>query len=288
MPSPVSPTALHRWLARELRRLREARGMAQGAAARACGWSGARLSYLETGQRPVVAADLDVLLPLYDVPEAEREPYYDAVNKAKQAGWWERFDYLVEDRVSVYIGLEQGASRIRTFEPLVVPGILQTADYARDIMSGGLRRRGGREVDRLVELRIERQAILTRAKEPTELDAVIDESVLHRSTATPDVLGRQLRHLADMAALPHITLQVLPLEGGVQSFVNGPFSILSFPSDRPDPMVYLEHRGGALWLEEFDAVERYALAFDGLADMALDPEMSLATVREAAERQPSK
>jgi hypothetical protein len=262
--------------------------MAQGTAARECGWSGARLSYLETGQRPVVATDLDVLLPLYGVPEAEREPYYDAVNKARQEGWWERFDYLVADWFPVYVGLEQGASRIRTFEPLVVPGILQIADYARDIMRGGLRRRGGREVDRLVELRIERQAILTRGKEPTELDAIIDESVLHRSTATPGVLGAQLKHLADMAALPHVTLRVLPLETGVQSFATGPFAILSFPSDRPEPMVYLEHRGGALWLEEFDAVERYTLAFDSLADMALAPKKSLATLREAAERQSGK
>jgi transcriptional regulator with XRE-family HTH domain len=286
MPTPASPTALHHWLARELRRLREARRMTQGAAARACGWSGARLSYLETGQRPVVAADLDVLLPLYGVPEAERAPYYDAVNEAKDAGWWERFDYLVEDWAPVYIGLEQGASRIRTFEPLLVPGILQIADYARDIMRGGLRRRAGREVDRLVELRIERQIILTRGKESTELDAIIDESVLHRSTPTPGVLGPQLRHLADMATLPHVTLRLLPLEGGVQSFAAGPFSILSFPADRPEPMVYLEHLGGAVWLEEFEAVERYNLAFDGLADVALGPEVSLATVREAAERQP--
>lgn len=284
MVTRESPTAWRRWLALELRRLREARGLAQKDAARECGWSGARLSYLETGQQQPVDDDLDKLLALYEVPEKDRVAYYGAVKRSQDEGWWERYDHLVGDWVPIYVGLEQGAAEIRSYEPLLVPGILQTEEYAIAIMRGGLRRRSGREVSRLVELRIARQAILTRSEQPTDLDLVLDESVLLRSPKEPGVLARQLEHLAQMAQLPNVTLRVLPLERGVQSFSVGPFSILSFPADQPDPIVYLEHRGGALYLEGFDEIERYALAFEGLADMALDPKASLATVREMAER----
>ncbi|HMG42593.1 MAG TPA: helix-turn-helix transcriptional regulator [Acidimicrobiales bacterium] len=284
MATPESPTASRRWLASELRRLREARGLAQKDAARECGWSGARLSYLETSQRPVTDDDLDKLLPLYDLPEADREPLYAAVRKAQEEGWWERFEHLVGAWLPIYVGLEQGAAAIRSYEPLLVPGILQTEEYCRAIMSGGLRRRSRREIDRLVELRTTRKAILTREEEPTKLDAVIDEGVLLRSPVEPGVLAPQLEHLAEMATLPNVTVRVVPFERGVHSFSTGPFSILSFPLNRPDPVVYLEHIDEGLWLEDFDAIERYALAFDGLADLALDREASLATMRETAER----
>ncbi|MGH9210557.1 MAG: helix-turn-helix domain-containing protein [Acidimicrobiales bacterium] len=284
MATPASPAAWRRWLASELRRLREDRGLAQKDAARECGWSGARLSYLENGQRPVVSDDLDKLLALYKVPDADRSAYYAAVESAQAEGWWERFEHLLAPWLPRYLGLEQGAVEIRTFEPLVVPGILQIADYATAIMQGGLRRRSGREIERLVELRLRRQDILTRPDDPMRLDVVLDESVLHRSPIQPGVLARQLEHVADMGELDNVAIRVLPLERGLQAFSVGPFSILSFPADQPDPLVYLEHRGGALWLEDFDAIERYALAFDGLAELAFDPQVSLAMVRETAER----
>jgi transcriptional regulator with XRE-family HTH domain len=261
--------------------------MAQRDAASACGWSGARLSYLETGQRPVTADDLAALLPLYEVPESDRAPYYDAVRVSEAEGWWERFDPLLDDLQPMYVGLEQGAAEIRTFEPLLVPGILQVEEYVAAIMRGGLRRRGEREIARLVELRTNRQGILTRTEQPAKLDVVLDQSVLYRSPPRPSgpgALGPQLDHLVDMATRPNVTLRILPFEGGVQAFAMGPFSILYFPKDQPEPMVYIEHRGGAMWFEEFDAIERYALAFDGLASLALDPEASLAMVREAKER----
>jgi len=258
--------------------------MSQRDAAERCGWSGARLSYLETGQRPVLAEDLDVLLPLYDVPKTERQPYYDAVERSQAEGWWGRYEQLIGAWTQKYIGLEQGAAEIRTFEPVVVPGVLQTSGYASALMRSGIRPRSEREVSRLVELRLARQTILTRADEPTRLDAIIDESVLHRSTGDPGVLAAQLEHLARMAKLPNVTLRVLPIEGGLQLFSTGPFAILSFPGDQPEPLVYLENRAGAFWVEEFDSVERFFLGFDGLSKAALDPEASLATVREATER----
>jgi transcriptional regulator with XRE-family HTH domain len=287
MAAPRSPATSRRWLAEQLRKLRENKGLAQKDAAQACGWSGAKLSYLESGQRPVLAEDLVKLLPLYDVPQDQRELFYSAVEDAQSEGWWERFEHLMSDYQPAFIGLEQGSASIRSYEPVLIPGILQTARYAAAIMQSGARRRSAREVERLVEIRTSRQAILTRESAPTQLDVVLDESVLWRSPREEGVLTEQLEHLIAMADLPNVTLHVVPLRHGVQSFSAGPFAILSFPDDQPDPVVHLEHRGGALWIEDFESVERYELVFEGLVDLALDSGASLAMVREAIERQQS-
>lgn len=287
MAAGGSATASRRWLAQELRRLRENNRLSQKDAAQSCGWSGARLSYLETDARPVLAEDLDVLLPLYGVPEADRKEYYEAVSRTKAPGWWERYEHLVPDWAPPYLGFEQGAAKIRTFESLLVPGILQSEGYTAAIMRGGLRRRSEREIARLVELRVARQTILTRPDEPTQLEAIIDESILYRSPGEPDgpgVLGPQLEHLERMAKRPNVTLRIVPFDGGLQSFSTGPFSILSFPADQPDPLVFLEHRGGSLWLDDSDSVARFELAFEGILERALDSRSSLATVRGTIER----
>lgn len=286
MATQGSPATSRRWLAEQLRKFRDARGMAQRDAAKASGWSGARLSYLENGQRPVTRNDLDTLLPLYEVPEERREVFYAAVDDAQVEGWWERFDYLVAGYIPAFVGLEQGAATIRTYEPTLIPGVIQTRRYAQAIMESGVRRRSAREVERLVDFRTSRQAILTRDSSPTRLDMLLDESVLFRSPLRDEsALVEQLGHLITMAERSNVTLRVVPLRHGLQSYSSGPFCILSFPNNEPDPVVYVEHRGGALWLEDFDSVERYELAFEGLTALALDPEASLATAREAIERQ---
>jgi len=285
MATSVSPTVWRRWLALELRRLRGEQGLAQQEAARTCGWSGARLSYLENGQQPPTSEDLDKLLTLYEVPNAERERYYTAVKRSHTSGWWERYEYLIDDWIALYVGLEQGAEEIHSYETLVMPGLLQTPEYITALMQGGLRNRSPREIARLVELRIARQAILTEAAERTKLDVVLDESLLKRSPGDPEVMRGQLAHVLEVAEQPNVTVRVVPLEGGLQTFAPGPFTILMFPWEQPDPgIVFVEYRGGSLYLEEFDEIERYTLAFDGLAEVALDPEASLATVREAMEK----
>jgi hypothetical protein len=259
--------------------------MAQKAAARACKWSGARLSYLENAQQNVVETDLDRLLPLYGVPEAERARFYTAVEQSQTRGWWERYEPVVPDFVAIYVGLEQGASAIRTYEPVAVPGVLQTTEYAATLMRGGLRRRSAREVQRLVELRLGRQRILTREADPVQFAAVIDESVLRRTPRDHKVMVGQLQHLVELAERPNITLRVLPLDAGMQSFAPGPFSILSFPWEQTDPgVVFIEYRDGGVYLEDFEEVERHALAFGELADMAMTPDDSIATIQRT-ERQ---
>jgi transcriptional regulator with XRE-family HTH domain len=285
MATSVSPTVWRRWLALELRRLRREKGLAQQEAARTCGWSGARLSYLENGQQPPSSEDLDKLLVLYDVPVDERERYYTAVKRSHTSGWWERYEYLVDDWIALYVGLEQGAEEIHAFETLAMPGLLQTPEYTAALMRSGLRHRSPREIARLVELRTSRQAILSQGDESTKLDVVLDEALLYRSPVDVGVLRGQLAHVLEMAERPNVTVRILPFEKGLQTYAPGPFTILMFPWEQPDPgIVFVEYRGGSLYLEEFDEIERYTLAFDGLAEQALDPEASLAMVREAMEK----
>jgi transcriptional regulator with XRE-family HTH domain len=287
MVAASSPTVWRRWLALELRRFREESGLAQRDVGRECGWSGARVSYLENAQQALVEDDLDKLLPLYEVPEDDRARYYEAVQRARGKGWWERFDHLVPDWLSLYIGLEQGAASIRQYSPLVVPGLLQTASYTAAIVRGDVRRRTTREVERLAELRTERHGVLTRSEAPVELSAVLDESVLHRSPGDDEVFVNQLEHLIEAASWPNVTVQILPLSRGAQAYAPGAFSILGFPWDKPDSgIVYVEYRGGALYLDEFEDIESHILAFEGLADLALSPEESLATMRDTKERHP--
>lgn len=282
---PSSPTVWRRWLALELRRLREERGIAQKDAGKACGWSGARLSYLENAQQNVGEEDLDKLLPLYGVPDSERDRYYNGVRRSREKGWWERFEHLVPGWASMYVGLEQGAAEIRSFQLLLVPGLLQTPGYAAAVVSNDVRRRSHREIERLVELRTARQAILTRAEEPTRLSVVLDESILTRSPGDSQHMAVQLEHLVEVASWPNVTLRVLPLDRGVHTYAPGTFSIIAFPWEHPDPgIVHVEYRGGALYLDEFEDVESHTLAFDGLVDLALSPDDSIAKMREASER----
>jgi transcriptional regulator with XRE-family HTH domain len=285
MVTTSSPTAWRRWLALELRRLRENSGLAQKEASNRCGFSGARLSYLENAQQNVVESDLDKLLPLYGVPGDDRDRYYEAVRNSRERGWWQRFEPLIPDWLALYIGLEQGAAEIRSFLPLVLPGLLQTPKYAAAVITGDVRRRSQREIARLVELRTTRQRILTRSEDPTRLWAVMDEGVLTRTPEDPHAMIAQLQHLIDIAAYPNITLQVLPRLRGVHSYTPGPFNILIFPWDQPDPnLVYIEYRGGAVYLDEFEDIESHTLAFTGLVEQALSQDDSIAMMRNEIER----
>lgn len=169
-------------------------------------------------------------------------------------GWW-----------SNYVTLEQSATSVRSWEPMLVPGLLQTEQYAAALLRS----------EDLVRRRLDRQGMVTRPGNPVELVAVIDESVLHRPIGGPDVLAAQLRHVAAMAERPNVTVQVLPLDGPTQSIAlgaMGPMIILDFPW--PGGLVYREHRGGATYLDSAHDLETQARAFDQLRELALPPDDS--------------
>jgi transcriptional regulator with XRE-family HTH domain len=280
-----SPTVWRRWLAFELRRLREERGLAQREAGKACGWSGARLSYIENAQQNIVEDDLEKLLPLYEVPESRWPEFHEAARRSREKGWWERYDdRVVPDYLSLYVGLEQGASLIRSVEPLGIPGLLQTADYVAAQLRLDVTPRTEQQIARIVELRMARQDILTRADAPVELSAVIDESTLHRVAGGPGLMADQLTHLLKMAERPNITVRVFPFAAGVVTSLASGYRILSFPGWAEPGVVYIEHREGAIYLDDANDVDGHVLAFEHLVSLALTPEDSMAMVREAAAR----
>src|SRR5580704_7642035 len=202
-----NPTLRGRRLAAELMRHREASGLSREEAARQLEWSTSTIFRIETSRSRPQPGNVKVLLELYGVTGPERDGLIRLAREARQPGWWHSFRDVLPNPYEVYIGLEAGAASIRNFEPIVVPGLLQTEEYARETFRNGPIELDPDGVERLVEVRLARQQILTRDDRP-RLWAVIDEAVIHRTVGGPEVMRRQLRHLADAARQGRTTVQV--------------------------------------------------------------------------------
>ena len=288
MPEMSSPTVWRRWLAFELTRLREEAGLTQKDVATALRCSDGKVSYYETAERTVVVRDLDeVLLPLYNVP-AERWPLYlQAAKDSRQKGWWERYDTTaLPSWFSLYIGLEQGATQLRSYAGLFIPGLLQTTDYADGTFRRATAQHTEDEIEHRVELRLARQAILDRDPDPLRLSVVLDEAALRRAVNGPDVMKVQLLHLAAAAERPHVTIQVVPFTHGYYPGLTGSFQILGFAPPTDPGVVYIEHRGGALYLEQALQIEEHVVAFEHICFRALPPDDSVALIHAIAKEIP--
>src|SRR6266699_7274058 len=175
------------------------------------------------------------LLDLYGVTGSDREGLIQLSREARQPGWWHSFRDVLPNPYEVYIGLETGAVSIRNFEPVVVPGLLQTADYAREIFRNGPIELDPDEVERLLEVRLARQEIFARDDRPRPW-VVIDEAVIHRVVGGVSVMRGQLRHLAESAQQGKTTIQVVSYRAGAHAGAIGAFVILDFP-EATDPAV---------------------------------------------------
>jgi transcriptional regulator with XRE-family HTH domain len=280
------PTVHRRQLGAELRRLRKAAGLSVEAAAKELGCSQPRISRIETGKGGAVAKPTDVrtLCDLYGVTdERQVEMLLRMLSVvSQQRGWWEDFESVLPSGLEVYVGLESDARAERGWEPLLVHGLLQTKEYARAVfLMGGSNR--PHDIDDLVQVRTERQKLLTREGTPLELWAIFDEAVIRRPLGGTTVMRDQLRHLADMTDMPNVTIQVIPLSTGGNPGLGGPFSILEFEDDNDTPVVYVESQAGNLYLEKKPDVRRYTSTFDLLRAMALSPAESATLLCRAAE-----
>ncbi|MFI5960798.1 helix-turn-helix domain-containing protein [Streptomyces asoensis] len=281
-----APTLLKMLVGVQLAGIREDAGLSQEQAARSLGFSPAKLSRIEAGKgrKPPVEADVRALLSLYGTEEHETSVLIRLLRQAGEPGWWQRFDKrLMPEWFDRLVGLQEAATAIRTFEIQYVPGLLQTPAYARAVVERGLPSATSREVERRVELRTRRTELLQRPDAP-RLWAVLDESVLLRVLGGREVMREQLDHLVQMAGLPHVTVQVVPLDVTHASAPAIPVTYLRFAgADLPD-VVYLEQIRSATFLEDRDETEEYRVALDRLADEALDPRESLALLKETADR----
>lgn len=265
------PTVLRMLLGAHLRRLREAAGVTREDA----GWeirsSESKISRMELGRVGFKERDVEDLLTLYSLDDAdERARLLALARDANTPGWWHRFGDVLPNWFQSYLGLEASASLIRTYEIQFVPGLLQTSDYARAVVLLGHGRAPRDEVERRVNLRVTRQDILRR-QHPPQLWAVVDEAVLRRPIGGVAVMRGQLQALIEVTKLPNVRLQIVPFQVGGHAAAGGAFSILRFPEpDLPD-VVYVEQLTSALYLDKRDDVERYVAAMESLCVDAEQP-----------------
>ena len=269
--SAGGPTALRILLGSQLRALREAAGISPDAAGYEIRASRSKISRVEHGRVGFKERDVADLLTLYGITdERQRAHLLTLAQHANSRGWWARYDDVMPDWFVTYVGLEQATSLIRTYELQFVPGLFQTPDYARAVTVLGHRAAPQEEIERRVSLRLKRQEILT-VTDPPRVWAVIDESALRRPLGGQEVMREQLRHLVEVAELPHVTLQVMSFNRGGHSAAGGSFSILRFAQpDLPD-IVYLEQLTGALYLDKIDEVDHYREVINSLSAEAETP-----------------
>ncbi|HEX3590484.1 MAG TPA: helix-turn-helix transcriptional regulator [Pseudonocardiaceae bacterium] len=261
----------------QLRRLREAGDITRERAGDAIRGSESKISRLELGRVSLKERDVADLLTLYGVTDdAERESFLELVRESNHPGWWHRYHDLLPRWFSDYVGLEESASRIQTYEIAFVPGLMQTESYAQAVMRRGLPDADQDEVDRRVGLRLDRQRLLAAPHE-CKLWAVVDEAVLHRTVGGAGVLRDQLEHLLDVTTRPNVTLQVVPFGTG-GSAAESSFTLLRFAEPALPDVVYLEHLSGALYLDKPDDVEIYSKVAQRLAVEAATPDDSRALV----------
>lgn len=270
------PALRRRRLGAELKRCREAAGLTQENVSRHFEWHAAKVTRIETARVAVTPRDVRDLLTLYGVQDEEyREALVALARRSRERTWWT--DYRDVIRPGNFVGLEAGASSMRTWEPIVLPGLLQTEQYIRALMRTGRPTDPPEHIDRRVALRLTRQGRLTAAN-PLEFWAIIDESAVRRVIGGKAAMADQLKHLIDAAQLPNVTLQVLPFDAGEHPFLGGSAVLLEFRETTHLDVVYLEGVAGDYYEEQPSEVARYRESFDRLSAMALDPQGSIAMI----------
>ncbi|WP_218136140.1 helix-turn-helix domain-containing protein [Nonomuraea jiangxiensis] len=274
------PTALRMLVGAELRRLREASEISRDQAGYVIRGSQSKISRLEAGRTSFKPRDVEDLLTLYGVTDtAERAALLALVKQANAPGWWQHYRDVIPEWFEGYLGLEQDASLIRTYEVQFVPGLLQTEDYARAVISRGRENEPEALIERRVAVRIHRQQILT-GPAPCRLWVIVDEAALRRPVGNQAVMRAQLEHLALMAELPHVTVQVIPFSSDAAVAGIGPVTLLRFPQAELADVVYLEHLTGAQYLSKAEAVGPYLGLMNNLGVHASSPPATSAMLRQ--------
>ena len=273
-----SPTARRRRLAIELKKLREDHGLTCNQVGESLDWSGSKVNRMETGQGRVQPSDVDALCRFYNTSDELRELLKGLAKHSKMRGWWHAYGSAVPTWFSVYVGLEQAACSLRTYEAEFVPGLLQTADYARELHRATAQPSPD-DVEQMIAVRMERQALLTGPHAP-DLWAILHESVLRHAIGNRDVMQAQFERLLKMAQLKNITVQVLPFNSGSYP-ATGAYTMLGFPEQEDPDIVYRDGLTDAVYLEQPSDIAQYAKAFDNLRALSLSPQQSSALITEA-------
>lgn len=279
MSNMAGPTVRRIQLGRELKRLREAAGVSRPAAAAAIKCSPSRMGHIEGGRNVLGYAELVVLArDLYRADAATLAVLEELREEASKRGWWSQ--YGLPEWLAGCVGLEYDATSVRSWELELIPGLLQTEQYARTMYSlrGWL---SDKEIDRRVAARLERQQRLV-GPNPLQLTAIVSQAALQRCARHTPVAAAQLQQLVDRAAWPNIELRVLPFDLGLHVGVSGPFSLLSFPDQLLADVAYQEYAVGGHVIEDQEVVSKLAMLFSELRSQALGANESLAMIAELA------
>lgn len=275
----ASPTLRRKTLGIELRRLRSAKDLSVEEIADLLGCSTGKVSHFENGRNAPSKAELMVLMDHYDVPADRRLLLEEIRNEARKRGWWST--YRLPAWFRDYIGLETDASKIRTFEIELIPGLLQTEEYARAINMLGRHIVKPNDVERQVAVRMERQKRLLH-ESPIELTAVISEAALARCASDPTIAANQFDRLIEMSGLANVTLHVLPFDSGLYNSMTGSFTLLDFPPDAWPQTAYQEYAVGGHLVDDRRVVAELCAVFDELRNKSLNESDSVQLIKKHA------
>jgi transcriptional regulator with XRE-family HTH domain len=289
MPEGLSgSTVPRRQLGRYLRDLRGQARLTVKAAAAQLEWSEAKIWRIETGQTSLRSLDVEQMCRVYGAPADLTEALMALARETKARGWWLSYGDVIPEGFDVYIGLEEAASRLCWYESELVPGLLQTEDYARTLITTDNPGVSDEEIERRVQLRIARQALLTRVTAAPDLRVVLNEAILRRPIGDESIMAAQLSRLASVGALPNVSIKVMPFGVGLHyGIMSGPFVMLEFPVNgsgqhSEPPTVYVDGFTGALYLDKEREIKRYGNAFDAIWRAALDETATQELITQAA------
>ncbi|WP_128431614.1 helix-turn-helix domain-containing protein [Streptomyces cyaneus] len=280
MASNVNPTVRRRRLGQELRRLRELKGMTAEEVAERLLVSQSKISRLENGRRSISQRDVRDLCGVYEVEDHRIvDSLMQMAKDSRQQGWWHSFGDIP---YSVYIGLETDAASLRVYDPQVVPGLLQTKQYAEALIAGALPETPSAEVEKRVQVRMRRQERISTEENPLRLWTVLDEAALRRVVGNRSLMRDQLEQLVEQSQLPHVTVQVIPFDMGAHPGLNGQYAILEFPDAADSSVVYIEGVTSDLYLEKANDVQKYSVMYEHLRAQALNVDQSRQFIADIA------
>jgi len=288
MEATTGSTVPRRQLGRYLRDLRGQARLTVRAAAAALEWSDAKIWRIESGHTAMRSLDVEQMCRVYGAPADLTASLMALAKETKARGWWLSYSDVISEGFDVYIGLEEAAARLSWYEAELVPGLLQTPDYARTLIRAGNPGVDDDEITRRVQLRVARQKLLTRVTAPPALNVVLNEAVVRRPVGGRKLMAEQLTHLLDVGSRPNISIRVVRFDAGLHyGVMSGPFVLLEFPANsngQPSetPTVHRDSFTGALFLDKPKEVATYDSAFKEIWRAASDEIASRAFIDEVA------
>jgi transcriptional regulator with XRE-family HTH domain len=275
-----APTVRRRRLGAELRRFRKESGLTLDEASERTGFTAPKLSRIETARIAAKAPDVERILDAYAVEDpALRSALVTLAKEGGRRGWWQSYKNVLSQSYEDFISLEAEASSIRSFQLAMVPGLLQTSAYAREVIGNTAMTDAVKDkVNALVEVRIARQGVLIGREQPLDLWAIIHEPALTARCQSPATMRDQLQRLLDLSEQPNVSIQILPSTAASHPGAMGSFTMLGFPEHPDLDVVHIESLTNALYVEDRDQVRTYGQAFERLRASALPCEESLAYI----------